>query len=710
MATLLLTGAILSSPGWVVQRCVAGTGFPTSPTDGPTFSIGVCQLVVDPSFAFLFAPSTTYPGYSPGSGVLTSPVMFDGNTMIGESATYDFSTQSFPVTVGTPAGVLPYPPSYGSISGYSDYSLIPSAFSSAPAGIDQIFTQIEDLNLQAFNSQSGVTNECPDSRVPNFYTPTVFSVVAGPMEIANLPLNRRSIGMVQQITPGPSDFPGQSFFNMFVQVTLPPVPTTVSINDFPGSGAVLYNDATDPLLIINDDVTSVPPAATYIHGQTTAVPIKFLTGNPPYWAAGDVLGYLTLAGHGVFTNANPTLSLPPPPCLAAQPGGLLDTILGQVGSPVASPPVPWLRSDDSFPTPGSTYNSFVNSFINSGTPVVLDDTASFTVPALGTFYVRDLVLSGLDNSITPPSLGTSAPYSAANTALNFQFSSNGVNFFAEASSSPGTVAVTITNNGPIGSTAVYGMEMLSMNNSASSIFGTVYLRESPTKQSLGQHTIAPDPRGFRVSSFFDVFLELSFNGTDWFPAKNSIRMQAGMPPAAPGSIFITNTGTKIELNWQNNFVLQSATDVSGPYTDVSGGAAGPVTTGPYFPSVGGSQMYFRLRQTLPFSQLQVLLPGESAAPGTVTGKTGTPTPQTADTSFDIVVRAVDANWNLVNSSDEVHVASTDGTAILPSDANLVNGSVVLSMAFGSPGQFTVTGSDVTDPSKTPYTSAPVMSQ
>ena len=26
------------------------------------------------------------------------------------------------------------------------------------------------------------------------------------------------------------------------------------------------------------------------------------TSNPPYWAADDVLGYLTLAGHGVITN------------------------------------------------------------------------------------------------------------------------------------------------------------------------------------------------------------------------------------------------------------------------------------------------------------------------------------------------------------------------------------------------------------------------
>ena len=63
---------------------------------------------------------------------------------------------------------------------------------------------------------------------------------------------------------------------------------------------MLYNDASDPLLIENLSLTNLPPEATYVHGQSTAVPIRFKYSNPPYWAAGDVLGYLTLAGHGVI--------------------------------------------------------------------------------------------------------------------------------------------------------------------------------------------------------------------------------------------------------------------------------------------------------------------------------------------------------------------------------------------------------------------------
>src|SRR5439155_17371655 len=50
-----------------------------------------------------------------------------------------------------------------------------------------------------------------------------------------------------------------------------------------------------------------------------------------------------------------------------------------------------------------------------------------------------------------------------------------------------------------------------------------------------------------------------------------------------------------------------------------------------------------------FSKLQLLAPGETASPGSATGKTGTPAAQTAGTPFNVSVRAVDANWNLVTN-------------------------------------------------------------
>ena len=48
-----------------------------------------------------------------------------------------------------------------------------------------------------------------------------------------------------------------------------------------------------------------------------------------------------------------------------------------------------------------------------------------------------------------------------------------------------------------------------------------------------------------------------------------------------------------------------------------------------------------------YTRLQVILPGESAAPGTPSGKSGTPLAQTAGVPFSITVRACDDQWNLV---------------------------------------------------------------
>jgi autotransporter-associated beta strand protein len=63
-------------------------------------------------------------------------------------------------------------------------------------------------------------------------------------------------------------------------------------------------------------------------------------------------------------------------------------------------------------------------------------------------------------------------------------------------------------------------------------------------------------------------------------------------PPSPGAITASQTGGNYILNWPGNFILQSATNVSGPYTDMPG----PVVVGPYTNSTSATQQYFRLRQ------------------------------------------------------------------------------------------------------------------
>ncbi len=556
------------------------------------------QIVVDPNFAFLFAPAPSYafyyPGYAgPPSGILTDPVMYDGNTVIGESPSHVLPA-SGSIVVGTPSL---YPsPAYGNVQAYSDYSLIPAPFASAPAGFDEIFTQIKQMNLVGYVETNG--SSCSDPRVPGQHSGTAgqgagpqVTVKAGPggMGIgSSLPLNRRSIGIVQQTTLG-NDFPAQSFFNVFVEVTLPRVPFTVADTDFPATGAVLYNDVSNPLLIENLSITNLPPEATYVHGQSTAVPIRFKSVHPPFWAADDVLGYLTLAGHGVFTNVVTASA----PCAAATAtGGLLDQTLGPVGSPIPPPPIPWLRPTNTFPTPTATYNSVVNTVVDSSSGItnVLDDTLSFIV-GTQVISIRDVSLGNLGNSITPPPPNTSASYNQPGTVLTCKLSTDGVNWGTAVANGPMTLKIQNTSP-PCATTSSFDTEMLSLVLFGAGPSGAFMLRESPTKQSLGKHTLGSDPRGYRVSSYFDVWFELSTDdGLSWSPASRAMRVLASMPPAVPGTIFTKPIGNTIVLQWQNAFTLQSTPSLRVPFTDVQG----PVTVGPYTNAMSGSAKFYRLR-------------------------------------------------------------------------------------------------------------------
>src|SRR5262249_50673048 len=106
-----------------------------------------------------------------------------------------------------------------------------------------------------------------------------------------------------------------------------------------------------------------------------------------------------------------------------------------------------------------------------------------------------------------------------------------------------------------------------------------------------------------------------------------------------------------------------------------------------------------------FTKLQLLTPGETAAPGTASGKTGTPAAQTAGSAFNVTVNGVDANWNVVSSvTDTIAITSSDANAVLPSNAALASGTGTLSVTLKTVGNPTVTASDVTDNTKTANTS------
>jgi hypothetical protein len=561
LATLLLAGATLLSGG----RCTAQT-FPGQ-GDDTTSSMGVFRITVDPAFRALVGPVgalPAYAGYNIAGGKLTSPLCIDGATTIGRSA-----PQTRPDTFPVPIGLG----SWDTILGYGDYAAIPSTWNTALPPTEEVLTEIKSFILTSVAPGSDGRQCPPDPRIPS--VPLSWPMVkAG--TFAGVAL--RSLGMVQENTvngPAAPDFPAHSFFDIFVDVSLPPIPGTESAVAFPAGGALLYNDS--PLIITNLNLTSFPPAVVYIHGETTAVPLKFKTTHPPYWAAGDIFGYLVLAGHGTITNdcANTPVV-----------NALLDAALGPGGASRPEMPVEWLRTNTLFPSPGSTYDAVMGTN-SSGLPV---DAIRFTVTGVGTFFARSLSLSNLTNPIPPPPPSATITYANPFTILSGELSPDGVNWGAAQANGP--LLVKISNTTGTGSTSTFDTEMLQLNLSGNSPFGPFMLRESPTLQSLGRHTIRSDPRGFRVSSFFDVFLELSVDGgATWTPANRSMRIQSSSPPAAPNSIFASPAGPEIALNWMGTFTLQSSTNIRGPFADI----AGPIP-GPFNVPIGPGQKFFRLRQ------------------------------------------------------------------------------------------------------------------
>jgi hypothetical protein len=164
----------------------------------------------------------------------------------------------------------------------------------------------------------------------------------------------------------------------------------------------------------------------------------------------------------------------------------------------------------------------------------------------------------------------------------------------------------------------------------------------------------------------------------------------------------------------DGFNLESAGSLAGPWSQVNlarsyqsfGRINGLV---PQSALPAGNAAYFRTVKR-PFTKLQVLLPGETAAPNTGSGKTGTPDAQTVGVPFTITVNAVDALWNRVPATDTIHITSSEGTATLPADGALANGTRTFSVTLNATGSFTITATDVTDGTKLPNTSSSVTVQ
>ncbi len=148
---------------------------------------------------------------------------------------------------------------------------MPSAFSGAAAGTDEIYTKVQLFDLTNGSGTDILAGSSAPSTVPGSY------------------------GQVQTTTDSTggsssnNDFPARSFFDIFVDIQVP-VPNVGTVD--------LVNNA--PLLVESTDLMSLPPTVLYTHNSSSTVPI-YIVGGPDN---GDLFGYIMLAAHGVGYNVN----------------------------------------------------------------------------------------------------------------------------------------------------------------------------------------------------------------------------------------------------------------------------------------------------------------------------------------------------------------------------------------------------------------------
>jgi hypothetical protein len=182
----------------------------------------------------------------------------------------------------------------------------------------------------------------------------------------------------------------------------------------------------------------------------------------------------------------------------------------------------------------------------------------------------------------------------------------------------------------------------------------------------------------------------------------------------PKGVLIVPAGSAYWLTWglpDSGFTLQTAPVLGNPlaWTTPSIGPLIPLfgfrsqlVAGSEVPA-GNNAFFDLIKRT--FTQLQILLPGETNAPNTITGKVGTPTAVNAGDPVNFTVNSVDATYHIVNSTDSITVSSTDGNASLPLPFNLVNGTAAETIYFNTSGSQTITATDTTSTNIPPAVSS-----
>ena len=470
------------------------------------------------------------------------------------------------------------------------------------ANTREILTEIEHFTL-VFGGFNNCAGNCAIPNVPcypgsvgvyNMVMAGQFNTTPGVGPL--LP----SLGMVQSLanhsgspTAGdPSyDYPAHSFFNVFAEVHLPPIPTTlgglatVSGQAFPALGAYLYTDLTHPLTVQNGQLCALPPGVVYTHTpQTFAVALYFKSDCPNFipgtttrwWYQGDLFGWLSLAGHGTTTSN---------PCTKSYDlQQFVNTVMGPDNAAQAGAPVGFPLPNSDFPWPTMTFDSLQGTNLSG----LSKDSIFFTQGGISV-YARSMSFGNFQNPVNLPAVNGSVIYTNPNTMGTCEVSLDGTNF--SPATMTGTVRILINNsNAPVGNVKFYHLQALTWDMTGDSgLFGTFYFKQSPTKTSTGTNMVElPSPQGgVLAASYLDLNLQFSSDNFTYLPANKPLHHALVNPPCGAAGEklhFEYSSGSTLVISWWNDSYILQGTPSLSPTTWTTIGAHSPQTVdavGPY---------------------------------------------------------------------------------------------------------------------------------
>ncbi|MDP2209179.1 MAG: hypothetical protein Q8K98_10485, partial [Bacteroidota bacterium] len=143
-----------------------------------------------------------------------------------------------------------------------------------------------------------------------------------------------------------------------------------------------------------------------------------------------------------------------------------------------------------------------------------------------TTQLENLLVATNPSASSLPPLGSSSTQTVSLNFTKISFSYDGGVTKTDYSAT-GEMQIRLSHVADVGGTRVFDTEMLMMNLSGGTLPGGVMVRESPTKASLGRTSFRsiPENSRFKISSFFDVFTEVSLDGgATWTPASEAVSL------------------------------------------------------------------------------------------------------------------------------------------------------------------------------------------